>query len=85
MMRYELIFMGQDHISMRKMAYDAYGGMFGMDAGKFLESNLHLLQSKQFDNRLMGFIFTSGYLQGRYKALKEQLEAIIAIVDAQIE
>lgn len=83
--RYELILLGHDNVSLRRMAFDAYGGMFGLDRGRFLGSNLHLLTQKEFDNRLLGFIFTSGYLDGRYKALKKQLQEIIKIIDTQIK
>lgn len=84
-MRYELMDMGFANVSMRKMGFDAFGGMFELDEGKFLDSNLPLLASKQFDNRLTGFIYTSGYLDGRYKALRKQVTEIIDIVDSQIE
>lgn len=83
-MRYELLFLGQDNISLRKMANDAYGGLFGLDKGKFLDNNLHLLTSLKFDNRLSGFIFTSGYLQVRYEDLKKQIQQIIEIIESQI-
>ncbi|WGK65860.1 DUF6090 family protein [Croceiramulus getboli] len=83
--RYELMFLGQDNVSLRKMAHDAYGENFGVDQGRFLDSNLHLLQSKRFDNRLMGFIYTSGYLDGRYRELKKHIEEIISIIDSQLE
>jgi hypothetical protein len=83
--RYELIFMGYDYVSVRRMIYDAYGKGFGLDQGRFLESNLHLLNDQRFDNRLTGFIYTSGYLEGRYKRLKKQIEEIIEIIDTQIE
>lgn len=83
-MRVELIFLGQDHMGLRRMANDAYGEMFGLDRGQHVQSNLSMLQSMQFDNRLVGFIFTSGYLDGRYKALKKQLELIIEIINASM-
>lgn len=85
MMRNELLFMGQDHMSLRRMAHDAYGEMFGLDRGRFLNSNIHLLTSPRFDNRLLGFIYTSGYLGGRYEELKGQIEKIIGIIDSQIK
>ena len=85
LMRYELMFMGHDFVSVRRMIYDAYGTQFGVDQGRFLDSNLHLLNDKRFDNRLTGFIYTSGYLEGRYKVLKIQIEEIITIIDTQIE
>lgn len=85
LMRYELMFLGQDNVSLRKMAYDAYGENFGLDKGRFLDSNLHLLSSKKFDNRLVGFIYTSGFLDERYKKLKAQLQLIISIIDSQIK
>ncbi|MDC6389099.1 DUF6090 family protein [Maribacter sp. PR1] len=80
-----LLDFGQDKVSMRRMVFDAYGETFGMDKGKFLDSNLHLLRSLEFDNRLVGFIATSGFLEGRYVELKQQIEQIIAIIDNQIE
>lgn len=83
--RFELIYMGYDNVSLRRMAYDAYEGLFDLDKGRFLDSNLHLLRSKKFDNRLAAFIFTSGYLGNRYKELKEKIEEIIAIIDSQIK
>jgi len=85
LMRYELMFMGHDYVSVRRMIYDAYGTQFGVDQGRFLDSNLHLLNDKRFDNRLTGFIYTSGYLEGRYKSLKKQIEEIITIIDTQIK
>ncbi|MAM29148.1 MAG: hypothetical protein CMC13_09000 [Flavobacteriaceae bacterium] len=85
LIRYELIFMAYDNLSLRKMAHDAYGGLFGLDEGKFLDSNLQLLTSKKFDNRVSGFIFTAGYLGGRYKKMKKQIQEIIAIIDTQIK
>jgi hypothetical protein len=83
-MRGELLFLGQDHLSFRRMGYDSFGAMFGLDRGRFLESNLELLTSKKFDNRLTGFIYTSGYLDGRYKELKGQIQKIIDIIDSQL-
>ena len=85
LMRYELMFLGQDNVSLRKMAFDAFGENFGVDKGKFIAPNIHLLTSKKFDNRLLGFIYTSGYLDMRYVELKEQLNTIINIIDSQIE
>lgn len=85
MMRNELMMLGQENVSLRKMAHDAYGELFGLDQGRFLESNLHLLSARSLDNRLTGFIFTAGFLEGRYKVLKEQIKKIIQIIDQQIE
>ena len=84
-MRYELMSLGQDNVSLRKMAHDAYGEMFGVDKGRFLDSNLHLLTSIKFDNRLTGFIFTAGYLEGRYHELKNKIQEVIDIIDTQIK
>jgi uncharacterized protein YnzC (UPF0291/DUF896 family) len=85
LMRYELMFMGHDYVSVRRMIHDAYGAQFGVDQGRFLDSNLHLLNDQRFDNRLTGFIYTAGYLDGRYKNLKKQIEEIIEIIDTQIK
>ena len=82
--RYELLKLAYSKLGLRRMAFDALGENFGLDKGHFLESNLHVLSSKEFDNWIMGFIFTSGYLDGRYKVLKKQLENIISIIDNQI-
>lgn len=84
-MRYELLRMGQNEGGLRKMIHDAYGGGFGLDQGRFVESNLHLLSSRRFDNRLTGFIYTSGYLRGRYKELRDHILVIIEIINSQIE
>jgi len=84
-MRNELISFGHEHMSMRRMAFDAFGQTSNLDEGRFLDSNLHVLESKVFDNHLTGFIYGSGFLNGRYKALKEQLQEIIAIIDSQIK
>ncbi len=84
-MRDELISLGHEKMSLRKMAFDAFGQPFDMDKGRFLDSNLHMLKSKIFDNYITGFIYASGFLNGRYKALKEQLQEIIAIIDSQIK
>jgi hypothetical protein len=67
------------------MAYDAFGGLFEIDKGKFLDSNKHLVTSKKFDNLITGFVFTSGFLIKRYEDLKKQLEKVIDIIDSQIE
>ncbi len=82
--RYELLKLAYRKLGLRRMAYDALGENFGLDKGRFLDSNLHLLSNKEFDNWIMGFIFTSGYLDGRYKELKRQLENIISIINIQI-
>ena len=83
--RSDLILIGRNNVSQRRLAYDTYGGLFDLDRGKFLESNKHLLTSRKFDNLITGFIFTSGYLKGRYEAMKKQLEKVIAIIDSQIK
>lgn len=84
-LRYKLIDFVEENVSSRRMAHDAFGELFGVDRGKFLESNLHLLTSKKFDNQLAGFMYTSGFLNERYKNLKEQIQRIIAIIDSQIQ
>lgn len=71
--------------SMRKITFNASGGLFGLDEGRFLDSNLSILRSKEFDNYLTAFILTSGYLNTRYLELKEQLQKIIDIIDSQIK
>jgi ribosomal protein S17E len=81
--RYELIDLAKDNFSIRRMAFEAYGKMFGLDKGKFLDSNLPLLTLKKFDNSLTAFIYTSSYLDVRYKELKNQIQEIIAIIDWQ--
>jgi ribosomal protein S17E len=83
--RYELLLLAKDNVSIRKMVFDSYGKAFGLDRGKFLDSNLKLLTSKKFDNRLAGFIYTSGFLEGRYKELKKQIQEIIDIINSQIK
>ena len=83
--RYDLMSLAQDNVSIRKMVFDSYGKAFGLDEGKFLDSNLELLTSKKFDNRLAGFIYTSGFLEGRYKELKKQIQEIIDIINSQIK
>ncbi len=84
-MRNELIAFGQDNVSMRRMAYDSFGKDSNLGPGKFLDSNLRVLTSKVFDNHLTGFIYASGFLNGRYEALAAQLQEIIAIIDSQIK
>jgi hypothetical protein len=71
-------------VSTRRMAADAFGDQ--ADRGKFLDSNLHLLQSRKFDNLLSGFIATSQYLGTNYYAeLEKQIREIIQIIDEQLE
>ena len=84
-MRDELISFGHEKMSMRRMAFDAFGQAFDMDKGRFLDSNLPMLKSKIFDNHLTGFIYAAGFLNGRYKSLKEKLQDIISIIDSQIK
>lgn len=83
--RKDLIIIGEENVSLRRMAYDAFGGLFEIDKGKFLSSNKHLVTSKKFDNLITGFVFTSGFLIKRYEALKKQLENVIGIIDSQIK
>ena len=83
--RIELINLGVENGGLRKMAFDSYGVNFGLDEGRFLESNLHMLTLKKFDSWLTGFIYTSGFLKGRYEVLKKQIEDIIQIIDSQIK
>jgi len=85
MFRNEIMFLGQDQVSIRKMAFDTYGELFGLEKGRFLESNLHLLTSMQLDGRIAGFIYCSGHLGSRYERLKKQIQGIITIIDTQIE
>jgi len=68
-------------VSSRKMVYDAYGENFGLDGGKFNPTNRLLLKNMQFDNLLTQFIYTSGYLDSRYKELKKEIEEIIVIIE----
>ena len=84
-LRYKLIDFVEDNVSSRRMAFDAFGELFGVDKGKFLDSNLHLLTSKKFDNQLAGFMYTSGFLEDRYRELKKQIQRIIKIIDSQIK
>ena len=83
--RFDIIYQAKESLGLRRMAYDTYGENFGLDKGRFLDSNLAILNSIKFDNNLMGFIFTSGYLSQRYDELKNQLLKIIDIIDEQIE
>ena len=83
--RRSLIIIGRNNASQRRMAYDAFGGLFGVDAGRFTDGNKHLLTSKKFDNLITGFIFTSGYLKSRYEAMKNQLKTVVDIINAQIK
>lgn len=80
-----LVRMGIDQSSVRRMAHDAFDGFVDLDQGRFLDSNLHLLRSKEFDNHLTGFIYTAKFLEDRYEVLKKQLQEIIDIIDSQIE
>ena len=74
-----------DSVSIRKMVFEASGEAFGLNQGNFTDSNLHLLQSKKFDNYLSGFIYTSGFLGiNYYNKLKEQIENVIQIIDNQL-
>ena len=83
--RKKLIDLASDEVSLRRMSVDAYGESSDLTNGKFLNSNLGLLQSRKFDNHLNGFIATSGYLQdGYYNQLEKQLNRIIRIVDEQL-
>ena len=84
-MRQDLISSGKKSLGLRRMAYDAYGESFGVDKGEFLGSNLHILQSLTFDNHLVGFIYTSGFLDERYHELKMQLHKVIDVLNAQIK
>ena len=83
--RRSLIIIGRENASQRRMAYDAFGGLFGVDEGRFVDSNKHLLTSMKFDNLITGFIFTSGYLKSRYEAMKKQLKTVVDIINAQIK
>ena len=83
--RNELTSLGKENMSMRRMVFDAYGEPFGLDKGRFLESNLQMLRSKKFDNVLTAFIYASGFLNSRYKELKIQLQKIIKIIETQIK
>ncbi|MEM6484038.1 MAG: DUF6090 family protein [Pseudomonadota bacterium] len=73
-------------LSLRKMAADVWGDDRNYDRGKFLDGNLHLLQSREFDNRLVGFIDTSAFLGLNYYApLEKQLSEIVRIIDEQLD
>ena len=71
-----------DDISMRKLTFDAYGEVYGLKQSKFLDSNIHLLKSKEFENHLSVFIYTSGFMKDNYYSkLREQINRIINIID----
>jgi len=74
-----------DNIDFRKMIFEASGEIYKVKNSKFLDSNLHLLQSKQFNNFISEFIYTAGFLQDNYYTkLEEQIENIINIIDSQL-
>ncbi len=73
------------NVSARKMAFDAFRGMFEIDGGRFPHSSLSLLKSVPFDNRLTRFVFTAGFMNQRYTELKNEIERIITIIDNQIK
>lgn len=81
--RRALFDLARSSVSTRRMFADASGGQ--ADRGRFLDSNLHLLQSRKFDNLLTGFIATSRYLGTYYYAeLETQIREIIQIIDEQL-
>ena len=80
-----LAMLQKEDINLRKIAFDAYGELFGLQQSNFTDSNLHLLQSKEFDNLLSGFIYTSGFMQKFYYGkLKTEIEKVIQIIDNQL-
>lgn len=78
-------FLQSANVSSRRMVFDAFGDGFEVDQGKFTQSNLHLLNSMQFDNLLTQFIYTAGFLNVRYEELKKEIEKIIHIIDIQLD
>jgi hypothetical protein len=75
-----------ENVNFRRMTFEAVGGLYGLKNSKFLDSNLHLLQSKKFDNLLGGFILTAGYLQDNYYGkLEEKIIIIIKTIEKQLK
>lgn len=80
-----ITFLNSNNVDFRKMVFESYGENYGVKNSKFLDSNLHLLQSKQFNNYIAEFIYTAGFLQDNYYThLEEQIENIINVIDSQI-
>ncbi len=74
-----------DAVSLRKMSFSVFGEIHGVKDSKFQESNLGLLQSKEFDNILVTFIYTGSFLQENYyTTLERKLLEIINILERQI-
>ncbi|WOJ93771.1 DUF6090 family protein [Congregibacter variabilis] len=81
--RRALFDLADSSVSLRRMRADVRGDQ--VDRGRFLDSNLRLLQSRKFDNLLNRFIATSRYLGTDYYAqLEQQIREIIQIIDEQL-
>ncbi len=84
--RVRLIDLANEEVSLRRMGDDYFGETDGLTKSKFLDSNLHLLQLKKFDNIVSNFVVTSKYLQdGYYGQLEKELEKVIQIIGEQLD
>lgn len=74
-----------ENFNIRKHAFEVHGELFGVKNSKFLESNLHILQSQEFENNITLFIYTSGFLQsGYYGPLEKRIKKIIEMIKNQL-
>ncbi len=75
--RMKLIDIAMVTINMRNATYEYKDNYFNISESKLNTSSYAILQSLEFENSLVGFIASSGFLEDRYARLDKQIEEII--------
>ena len=71
--------------NMKNAVFDVFDDALGLSNSKFKSGNLSLLQSKKFENKLVGFIATSKFLNsGYYAKLKKEISSSIQLIKSEI-
>ncbi len=71
--------------NIRKMTF-AWGEPFNIKPTKFKRGNLQLLNSEEFDNRVVAFILTARFLnENDYTYLNEEIDRILMLIVDEIK
>jgi len=84
-LRVQIVEMTRIQGNMRSMTYDL-GEAYGIKPGKFERSSLQLLNSEEYENRVVAFILTGRILNERhYAKVEEEIDKILLLVEDEID
>jgi len=84
-LRVQIVEMTRVRGNMRSMTYDL-GEAYGIKPGKFERSSLQLLNSEEYENRVVAFILTGRILnESDYAKLDEEIDRLLLLVNNEID